>query len=121
MQLQYEKQIIYALIDDLKAICSNYGLGNSGNEYKIITETFLYKFLNDKFLAGIKELPDFQGKSTKEIEQHLAGLSEEDFEFLMMDLLPVSLRRTLSAACFPARGKMDSIRPLITPCCISPR
>ena len=71
MQLQSEKQMIYALIDDLKAICSNYGLGNSGNEYKIITETFLYKFLNDKFLAGIKELPDFQGKSTKEIEQHV--------------------------------------------------
>ena len=88
MQLQSEKQMIYALIDDLKAICSNYGLGNSGNEYKIITESFLYKFLNDKFLAGLKDLLDFQGKSIKDIEEHLAGLSEDDFEFLMMDLDP---------------------------------
>ena len=88
MQLQSEKQMIYALIDELKAICSNYGLGNSGNEYKIITESFLYKFLNDKFLAGLKELPDFQGKSLQEIEAHLAKLTDDDFEFLMMDLDP---------------------------------
>jgi len=88
MQLQTEKQMIYALIDDLKAICSNYGLGNSGNEYKIITEAFLYKFLNDKFLAGLKELPDFAGKSTQETERRLAELSEDDFDFLMMDLDP---------------------------------
>lgn len=38
-----------ALIDSLKSICANYGLGNDGNEFKIITQAFLYKFLNDKF------------------------------------------------------------------------
>ncbi len=37
------------LIDDLKSVCANYGLGNDGNEFKIITQIFLYKFLNDKF------------------------------------------------------------------------
>ena len=37
------------LINDLKTICSNYGIANTGNEYKVITEVFLYKFLNDKF------------------------------------------------------------------------
>ena len=37
-----------ALIDDLKSVCANYGLGNDGNEFKIITQVFLYKFLNDK-------------------------------------------------------------------------
>jgi hypothetical protein len=37
-----------SLIDDLKSVCANYGLGNDGNEYKIITQIFLYKFLNDK-------------------------------------------------------------------------
>lgn len=26
------------LIDDLKSVCANYGLGNDGNEYKIITQ-----------------------------------------------------------------------------------
>ena len=39
-----------ALIDNLKSVCANYGLGNDGNEFKIITQVFLYKFLNDKFL-----------------------------------------------------------------------
>ena len=36
------------LIDDLKSVCGNYGLGNDGNEFKIITQVFLYKFMNDK-------------------------------------------------------------------------
>lgn len=36
-----------ALIDALKATCKTYGMGNDGNEYKIITQVFLYKFLND--------------------------------------------------------------------------
>ncbi|MDR1033160.1 MAG: type I restriction-modification system subunit M [Bifidobacteriaceae bacterium] len=42
------------LIDDLKAVCAGYGLGNDGNEYKIITQSFLYKFLNDKFIYDLK-------------------------------------------------------------------
>jgi type I restriction enzyme M protein len=36
------------LIDDLKSVCANYGLGNDGNEFKIITQIFLYKFLFDR-------------------------------------------------------------------------
>ncbi len=44
----FQKQAI-TLIDDLKGVCANYGLGNDGNEFKIITQIFLYKFLNDKF------------------------------------------------------------------------
>lgn len=44
------------LIDNLKAVCKSYGLGNDGNEYKIITQVFLYKFLNDKFTYEIKKV-----------------------------------------------------------------
>ena len=43
------------LIDDLKAVCAQYGLGNDGNEFKIITQAFLYKFLNDKFAKEVKQ------------------------------------------------------------------
>ena len=43
-----------ALIDDLKAVCANYGLGNDGNEFKIITQIFLYKYLNDKFTYELR-------------------------------------------------------------------
>lgn len=48
------KQRTINLIDSLKAVCGNAGLGNDGNEYKIITEIFLYKFLNDKFAHEAK-------------------------------------------------------------------
>ena len=34
-----------ALVDKLKSTCAQYGLGNDGNEYKIIVQIFLYKFL----------------------------------------------------------------------------
>jgi hypothetical protein len=44
------------LIDDLKSVCANYGLGNDGNEFKIITQVFLYKFLNDKFAYEAKRI-----------------------------------------------------------------
>ena len=32
------------LTDEIKTICSNFGLGGASSEYKIITEVFLYKF-----------------------------------------------------------------------------
>lgn len=44
-----------ALIDSLKTICANYGLGNDGNEFKIISQVFLYKFLNDKYSYEVKK------------------------------------------------------------------
>ena len=46
---QTAKNQIIAIIDKLKATCASYGIGNDGNEYKIIISIFLYKFLNDKF------------------------------------------------------------------------
>lgn len=41
---------IHELINELKATCAAKGLGNDGNEYKVITQVFQYKFLSDKFL-----------------------------------------------------------------------
>ena len=78
----------FSMIDNLKAICTNYGLGNSGNEYKIITETFLYKFLNDKFFYEIKKLADFKAKTTRDIEKILAAMPADDFELVLMQLPP---------------------------------
>ena len=49
------KEQTYKLIDDLKTVCHEYGMGNDGNEYKVITQVFLYKFLNDKFGYEIKK------------------------------------------------------------------
>ncbi len=44
------------LIDGLKAVCASNGLGNDGNEYKIIVQTFLYKLLSDKFAHEMKRI-----------------------------------------------------------------
>jgi len=35
------KEKTLQLIDALKATCQSYGMGNDGNEYKIITQVFL--------------------------------------------------------------------------------
>ena len=45
------------LIDSLKQTCGSYGLGNDGNEYKIIIQVFLYKYFNDKFAYEAKRVP----------------------------------------------------------------
>ena len=43
------KKETIGLIDALKSTCQSYGIANDGNEYKVITQMFLYKFLNDRF------------------------------------------------------------------------
>lgn len=73
------------LIDDLKSVCANYGLGNDGNEFKIITQVFLYKFLNDKFIHEVKKL-DTKIAEAEDWETVLKGYSEDDYEMLMMQL-----------------------------------
>lgn len=50
------KEETVALIDSLKSTCQAYGMGNDGNEYKIITQVFLYKFINDKFGYEVKKI-----------------------------------------------------------------
>jgi len=74
-----------ALIDDLKSVCANYGLGNDGNEFKIITQVFLYKFLNDKFVHEIKQLEPKLAKA-ENWEQELKKYTANDYEMLMMQL-----------------------------------
>lgn len=82
-------QQIHEMIDNLKAVCTNYGLGNTGNEYKIITETFLYKFLNDKFFYELKKnVSAFKSKTTPEIEKSLSEMSEREFDSRTLYLPP---------------------------------
>ena len=70
-----------ALIDELKATCQSAGLGNDGNEFKIITQVFLYKFLNDKFGYTLKNKESryqAQFKNAKDWESEYAKLSEDE-------------------------------------------
>lgn len=73
------------LIDDLKSVCANYGLGNDGNEFKIITQVFLYKFLNDKFVYEVKQI-DPKIANAKDWEAKLRSYSDDAFEMLTYEL-----------------------------------
>ena len=76
-----------AMIDGLKAICTSKGLGNASSEYKIITEVFLYKFLNDKFLYQVRKTnKDWTGKQDKEIEQKLQEMSDDEYQMMLIDV-----------------------------------
>ena len=73
------------LIDDLKAICANYGLGNDGNEFKIITQAFLYKFLNDQFASAVKKTDPHIAKTNK-WEEVLTAMDREQYQMLLLSL-----------------------------------
>lgn len=70
------KEQTIRLIDELKATCANYGMGNDGNEYKIITQVFLYKFLNDKFGYEIKNARSEIAKKIKEADKWEVAYAE---------------------------------------------
>jgi len=61
------------LVDDIKAICTHNGLGGEANEYKIVTQSFLYKFLNDKFMF-------VTGKNYAELKK----FSESEYDRLLI-------------------------------------
>ena len=85
------KQKTQQLIDNLKSVCAQYGLGNDGNEFKIIVQTFLYKFLNDKFTHEIKKI-DENIANAENWEEALQNLSDEDYEILLFSLPPNTAR-----------------------------
>lgn len=79
------------LIDSLKSVCANYGLGNDGNEFKIITQVFLYKFLNDKFAFEIKKINPKIAQAER-WEDEIANLSDDAFDMLKLQLGPDTAR-----------------------------
>lgn len=70
------------LIDSLKSVCANYGLGNDGNEYKIITQMFLYKFINDKFTFEAKKQKPKLAKA-ENFYKALNALGKDQLRFLI--------------------------------------
>ena len=74
------------LVDDLKSICANHGLGGDGNEYKIITEVFLYKFMNDKFFYEVRQIDNGKYADADNLEQRLWDLSDEDYEIVLINI-----------------------------------
>ena len=68
------------LVDSIKGILTSAGLGGEAGEYKLVTQSFLYKFLNDKFL--------YEAKKDNPLNNyhHLMNLSDDDYELLQWGL-----------------------------------
>jgi type I restriction enzyme M protein len=73
-----------AMIDGLKTVCANAGLANDSSEYKIITEAFLYKFLNDRFLHELRA----SGGLGEDAEAAYSAMDENSRERLLAHLDP---------------------------------
>ena len=73
-----------AMIDGLKTVCANAGLANDSSEYKIITEAFLYKFLNDKFLHELRKLDVF--KAVDDIEAAYSAMDEDERDTKLLEI-----------------------------------
>ena len=82
--VEFEKKA-KELIDELKSVCASYGLGNDGNEFKIITQVFLYKFINDKFIHESKKVNDRLAKA-KDWSAAFEKFTKDEEELLMMRL-----------------------------------
>lgn len=89
------KEQTYELIDALKLTCNAYGLGNDGNEYKIITQVFLYKFLNDKFGYEIKKISSKLAAADPKVNrwETIYGEMTEDERLDIWDALSADLPR----------------------------
>lgn len=81
------KENTIELIDALKATCQTYGMGNDGNEYKIITQVFLYKYINDKFGFAVKKLSKKLAQA-EVWEDAYAQMTEDEILDLFDELLP---------------------------------
>lgn len=64
--VELEKNI-KEIIDDLQGLCSQKGLSNTAGEEIVVTSVFLYKFLNDKFIANLKKFSNEISVSFDEI------------------------------------------------------
>lgn len=77
MNSSYNKHIT-DLVDAIKSVCNHSWLWWDANEYKIVTQSFLYKFLNDKFLYEIQKVkPNL--KEYSDLEQ----ISEDEYNQIL--------------------------------------
>ena len=58
---------IKQIIDEMKGLCSTSGLSNSADEEVVVTNVFLYKFLNDKFSLCVKAFAEDVGCKVEDV------------------------------------------------------
>ncbi|MDD4244025.1 MAG: class I SAM-dependent DNA methyltransferase [Bacilli bacterium] len=76
----HEEQI-KSLINDIRNVCKTRGLGGDANEYKIVTQSFLYKYINDKFMYEVNKKD-----SSLRTYDDLKKLNENQYELLLIKI-----------------------------------
>ena len=72
-------------------------MGNDGNEYKIITQVFLYKFLNDKFGYELKNAKsEIAKKLTGDVKWETAYENLSDDERMLIQSAILQMFRCLN-------------------------
>lgn len=64
------------LIDELMRVLNTYGLATDSAGYEIVTQIFLYKFLNDKFIKSSKNTLNIE--NNKQLYEKLEKLNETE-------------------------------------------
>lgn len=84
----YEEYLdsVKRMIDDLKAMTADLGLANTGDEYKIISELFTYKFLNDKLLYEFEQREDKSESFEDFVDYADSGIARIKKEHLLTNL-----------------------------------
>jgi type I restriction enzyme M protein len=76
----HEEQI-KLLINNIRNVCKTNGLGGDANEYKIVTQSFLYKYINDKFMYEVEKIDPNLNSFDK-----LKKLNENQYEILLIKI-----------------------------------
>ena len=117
--MMQQKEIIEkteALIDDLRATCSNFGLAGDSSEYKILVQVFLYKYLNDKFGYEIKHAnTDYKQRlnAAEHWEDAFLAMTNDEREDLQ-DFVPEAPRMKPEQAVIAVSEELKISRPLVS-------
>ena len=119
---------IEKMIDRLKGLCSQSGLGNQAGEEEVITNVFIYKFLNDKMLYNLQQFADDYEITVEEVleDRSPSGYLDEFYDAHGLDVriepeqmigalagkveqadFPVLFDDTLEAIAAPTRFMLD--------------
>ena len=108
MDIETIKQQTYELIDRLKKTTVDNGLAGGGNEYTVIIETFLYKFLNDKFIYEAKKVkPELV--QADDFFAALDALSEDDYDEMCDLMLDTIILKKEHLIPFLAKRQNDDV------------
>ena len=82
------EQHIEKMIDRLKGLCSQSGLGNQAGEEEVITNVFIYKFLNDKMLYNLQQFADDYEITVEEVleDRSPSGYLDEFYDAHGLDV-----------------------------------